>query len=81
MSVVYDNTNSTLQYSGDWAVNNDNQIPSKAAPKPYHQTSASMASVSLNFTGSAIAINGAPNWGHWTYNVVRICHASTRNLC
>ena len=29
-----------------------------------------MASVSLSFTGTAIAINGATNWGHWTYNVV-----------
>lgn len=41
-----------------------------AAPKPYHQTSASLASVSLNFTSAAIGINGVPNWGHWTYNIV-----------
>ncbi|KIP10067.1 hypothetical protein PHLGIDRAFT_85480 [Phlebiopsis gigantea 11061_1 CR5-6] len=68
--VVYDNTNATLQYSGSWEVNSNYQIPSKAAPRPYHQTSVSMASVSLNFTGAAIAINGAQNWGHWTYNVI-----------
>lgn len=32
-----------------------------------------MASASLNFTGGvAVAINAPRNWGHWTYNVVRV---------
>ncbi|EKM61394.1 uncharacterized protein PHACADRAFT_24596 [Phanerochaete carnosa HHB-10118-sp] len=76
--VVYDNMNSTLQYSGSWEVDSDSQIPSKSSPKPYRQTSASLASVSLNFTGAAIAINVAPDWGHWTYNVIACRHNTTR---
>lgn len=67
---VYDNGNSTLQYSGTWQSLYDVQIPSKAAPKNYTQTSQSGAAVALNFSGSAVAIRSPVNWGHWIYNVV-----------
>lgn len=70
--IVVDSQNSTLEYSGDWNLISDSRIPSKAAPNPYRQTTDSAASVSLNFTGTAVAIHSPVNWGHWTYNVV--CH-------
>lgn len=71
--LVYDNQNATLQYSGDWTVTTDSDTPSSDAPKPYHQTTAALASVSLNFTNAvAIAIDSPRNWGHWVYNVVSI---------
>lgn len=75
--IVVDNQNSTLEYSGDWHLVSDSQIPTQALSNPYRQTTDSAASVSLNFTGTAVAIHSPVNWGHWTYNVVRdMCFTS-----
>ena len=70
--LAIDNQNKTaLTYNGNWATENDHQIPSLAAPKPYMETHDFLASVSLSFTNSvAVAINGNLNYGHWTYKVV-----------
>ncbi|OCH88757.1 hypothetical protein OBBRIDRAFT_65288 [Obba rivulosa] len=68
--VVYDNTNQSLAYNGTWSVSNANNIPSAANPAPFHQTKASGASVSLEFSDAVgIAINGTRNWGNWVYSV------------
>ncbi|KAL6304916.1 hypothetical protein BKA93DRAFT_848112 [Sparassis latifolia] len=68
--VIYDNMNASLLYRGNWSVPPlNNQIPNTTDPKPYHETAFMGASVSLNFTGIAIAINGTRNWGNGIYNV------------
>lgn len=77
VSEVIDNSNSTLQYSGEWKSHFDYQIPSKAAPKNYMQTSQNGSSVALTFTGAAVAINAPVNWGHWVYSVVSTRHYSS----
>ncbi|OCH94098.1 hypothetical protein OBBRIDRAFT_852240 [Obba rivulosa] len=67
---IYDNQNSSLVYTGNWSFpNNDGHIPNTSHPVPFHKTVAYASSVSLNFTGVAIAVNGSRDWGHWTYNV------------
>lgn len=76
---VYDNGNTTLQYSGNWQSLYDAQIPSKATPKNYTQTSQSGASVALNFSGAAVAVHSSVNWGHWIYNVVRTRSPTMQN--
>ncbi|OBZ79384.1 hypothetical protein A0H81_01268 [Grifola frondosa] len=69
---VYDNQNTSfITYSGNWQLDSDpnNQIPSTAHPAPYHTVSDPGASLSINFNGAAIAVNGPRNWGGYTYNV------------
>ena len=73
---TYDNQNATLEYTGNWSLGTDADTPSSADPRPYHETSEALASVSLNFTNAvAIAINSPRNWGHWVYNVVSVVPA------
>ncbi|EMD42322.1 hypothetical protein CERSUDRAFT_102669 [Gelatoporia subvermispora B] len=68
--VVFQNTNTSLTYTGNWSVDRINNIPSAANPAPYHETSVSGASVSLEFGNAVgVAINGTRNWGNWIYNV------------
>lgn len=63
--------NTKLQYEGTWMTQRDAQIPNRASPKPYRETSMYRSNVSLTFNQAiAIAINGPRNWGHWVYNVV-----------
>ncbi|KAJ3486282.1 hypothetical protein NLI96_g4351 [Meripilus lineatus] len=62
--------NTKLQYEGTWMTQRDAQIPNRASPKPYRETSMYRSNVSLTFNQAiAIAINGPRNWGHWVYNV------------
>lgn len=68
--MVYDNTDALMEYQGVWSAGNNSQIPSTQDPQPYHKTNTTGSSVSLNFTGIAVAINGTRDWGSYTYNVV-----------
>lgn len=73
--MVYENWNSTIQYApAPWSVvKGVDWVPNTSNPQPYVETNVSLSSASLNFTGGvAVAINAPRNWGHWTYNVVRI---------
>jgi hypothetical protein len=71
--IKYDNTNSTLQYNGSWSAESASWAPSPSNPESYMETNVSLASVSLSFTGGiAVSISAPRNWGHWTYNVVRL---------
>ncbi|KAH9935603.1 uncharacterized protein B0H18DRAFT_976475 [Fomitopsis serialis] len=70
LEVVYANTNtSAFQYTGGWSVKSDADVPSPTSTAPFHITSQYGSSVSLNFTGEAIAMYGLRNWGNWIYNV------------
>ncbi|KAI0685342.1 hypothetical protein BC835DRAFT_1310039 [Cytidiella melzeri] len=65
------NQNSTaVHYTGQWSNESFYNVPSDTAPAPYMETSNPGDTVSLTFTGGvAVAVNGARDWGHWTYNV------------
>lgn len=69
--VVYENWNSSLQYSGNWTNQSGVEwIPNTQHPAPYMETNQGLSSVSLTFSGGvAVAVNGPRNWGHWTYNI------------
>ncbi|GJE87684.1 hypothetical protein PsYK624_037670 [Phanerochaete sordida] len=70
-TIVYENWNDTLQYTGNWTNQSGvDWIPNTQAPAPYVETSQGLSSVSLTFAGGvAVAVNGPRNWGHWTYNI------------
>jgi len=71
--LVYSNTNTSIfRYSGKWSTNEADGVPSPNSTAPYHQTSSYGASVSLNFTGEAVADYGLRDWGNWVYNVIRV---------
>ncbi|KAI0086897.1 hypothetical protein BDY19DRAFT_995341 [Irpex rosettiformis] len=69
--VRVDNQNQTaLHYDGKWTNQSSYNVPSDSSPEPYMSTTDPGDIVSMNFKGGvAVAINGARNWGHWTYNV------------
>ncbi|KAI0086896.1 hypothetical protein BDY19DRAFT_907788 [Irpex rosettiformis] len=69
--VLIDNQNLTsIQYTGNWTNQSFYNVPSDTSPAPYFETSHPKDAVSMSFTGGvAVAINGARDWGHWTYNV------------
>ncbi|KAI0772211.1 hypothetical protein BC629DRAFT_745896 [Irpex lacteus] len=69
--VLIDNQNLTnVHYTGEWKNQSFYNVPSDFSPSPYFETSSSKDTVSISFTGGvAVAINGARDWGHWTYNV------------
>lgn len=46
------------------------QVPSPQHPAPFVRTNTLDAWAAMNFTGSAIAINGIVDYGYWTYQVV-----------
>ncbi|KAJ3483158.1 hypothetical protein NLI96_g6503 [Meripilus lineatus] len=62
--------NTTLVYSGKWVTLHAPQIPNRASPKPYMETSTFSSSVSMAFNQAfAVAVNGPRNEGSSLYNV------------
>ena len=59
-----------FDYSGNWTIANDPDVPSKDQPAPYENVQAGTPSVSFSFRGTGVLVNGSRNWGSWEYAVV-----------
>ncbi|KAJ7582552.1 hypothetical protein C8J56DRAFT_222548 [Mycena floridula] len=69
-SKFIDNSDTAVSYSSDWTVASAKNIPNTTTPTPFHTSTKNGDTVSLTFqNASAIAVNGAANWGSWLYSV------------
>lgn len=71
----------TIRYSGNWTPKKSIKgVPSKQDTAPFHTTSNSGDSASLQFSGRAVAVYGLSTIGNGQYKIVRIeklCYMSS----